>query len=138
MDMAVQSIGDVALGQATALRGLGASATGGVDKAAKDFEGMFFAQMLQPMFEGLGSDPVFGGGNGEQIMRSFLVQEYGKIMAQNSRTGIADAVKAEMIRAQATQKDMRSRRTTGDATPSASSAAAQAYNARGATHAIGR
>ena len=63
MNDALQSIGDVALTQATAKAGkLGNGAN--ADKTAKDFESMFMSQMLQPMFEGLGVDPTFGGGHG--------------------------------------------------------------------------
>jgi Rod binding domain-containing protein len=71
-----------------------------IDKNSKDFEGMFMTQMLQPMFEGLGVDPMFGGGHGEEVMRSFLIDQYGKAMAKNGHLGIADAVKKAMIRAQ--------------------------------------
>jgi hypothetical protein len=61
---------------------------------------MFATQMLQPMFEGIDVDKTFGGGHGEEVMRSFLVQEYGKAMAGSMHLGIADAVKKAMIRAQ--------------------------------------
>lgn len=66
------------------------------DQAANDFEGMFMAQMLQPIFDTVGVDPIFGGGHGEEMMRGFLVQEYGKIVAKNSHLGIAAAVRGEM------------------------------------------
>jgi len=56
--------------------------------------------MLQPMFEGLQVDETFGGGHGEEVMRSFMVQEYGKIMAKRGGLGIGDAVKQELIKIQ--------------------------------------
>jgi Rod binding domain-containing protein len=71
-----------------------------VDKAAKDFEGMFLAQMLQPMFETVKTDSMFGGGHGEEMMRGFLTQEYGKIMAKDDRFGIAAYIKSAMLHAQ--------------------------------------
>lgn len=99
---ALQNIGDLAVAQSAAPRPAGKFASSAnIDKTAQDFEGMFMTQMLQPMFEGLGANPVFGGGHGEEIMRSFLVQEYGKIAAKSGSLGIATAVKNEMIRAQA-------------------------------------
>lgn len=99
MDNGIQSAGDMAVMQ-SAMPKLGKLGHGNVDKTAKDFESMFMSQMLQPMFEGMEVNPLFGGGNGEKIMRTFLVQEYGKIAANGSHLGIADAVKGEMIRAQ--------------------------------------
>lgn len=103
MDGAIQSFGDMAMTQATlptAMRGPRGAASG--DRAAQDFEAMFMTQMLEPMFQGLDVDPTFGGGHGEKIMRTFLLQEYGKIIAKSGHLGIAASVKSEMIRAQET------------------------------------
>jgi peptidoglycan hydrolase FlgJ len=99
MDSALQSIGDTAVSQATASK-MAVGANTNIDKAANDFEGMFLTQMLQPMFETVPVDSEFGGGHGEEVMRSFLVQEYGKIVAKSGTINIAAAVKNEMIRAQ--------------------------------------
>jgi Rod binding domain-containing protein len=103
MDASLQSMGDIALSQGGVMPKLTSlsSAPGAIDKTATDFEGMFMSQMLQPMFEGLGVDPVFGGGHGEEVMRNFLVQEYGKAIAKNAHFGITDAVKKQMIATQA-------------------------------------
>jgi Rod binding domain-containing protein len=69
-------------------------------KAAQDFEAMFIAQMLKPMFDGLSTDGMFGGGRGEEMYRSLLVEEYGKTIAKAGGVGIADQVKAEMLKLQ--------------------------------------
>jgi len=66
-------------------------------RAAQDFESFVLGQMLQPMFQGLSTDPPFGGGHAEEVWRSFLVNEYGKMMAASGRTGIADAVMRSML-----------------------------------------
>ncbi len=71
-----------------------------VRQAAEDFEAVFLSQMLQPMFEGLETDGMFGGGSAEQIYRGVLVQEYGKALAQRGGVGIADAVEQEMLKLQ--------------------------------------
>jgi len=71
-----------------------------ITKASKDFESMFMAQMLQPMFESVETSSDFGGGHGEEAMRGFLVQEYGKAMAAGTDFGLASSVKAELIRLQ--------------------------------------
>ena len=101
MDGSIQALGDMAVTQGTTPAALAGRVRGGnVDQAAQDFEAMFVSQMLQPMFEGIGADPMFGGGHAEEIMRTFLIQEYGKIAAKSGRLGIAAEVKNEMIRAQ--------------------------------------
>jgi Rod binding domain-containing protein len=73
---------------------------GQIDKVAKDFESVFIAQMLAPMFEGVEVDEMFGGGTGEEMYRSLMIEEYGKIMAKSGGIGIADQVKAELLRLQ--------------------------------------
>jgi Rod binding domain-containing protein len=61
---------------------------------------MFMAQMLQPMFETVKVDPLFGGGHGEEVMRSFMVQEYGKVLAKSGGFGVAAYIKSAMVQAQ--------------------------------------
>jgi Rod binding domain-containing protein len=43
---------------------------------------------------------MFGGGKGEEMYRSLLVEEYGKTIAKAGGVGIADQVKAEMLKLQ--------------------------------------
>lgn len=71
-----------------------------IDAIAQDFEAMFIAEMMKPMFEGLEVDAQFGGGKGEEVFRGLLLEEYGKIMASTGTIGIADAVKRQMIEMQ--------------------------------------
>ena len=61
-----------------------------VRAAAEQFEAVFLSQMMAPMFETIETDPLFGGGSGEQIYRSLLVEEYGKAIARAGGLGIAD------------------------------------------------
>jgi hypothetical protein len=56
--------------------------------------------MLSHMFEGVGNDPIFGGGKGEEVFKSFLLDEYGKSVSRAGGFGIADAVQKEMLRQQ--------------------------------------
>lgn len=72
-------------------------------RAAEEFEAVFLSQMLAPIFEQLGTDPLFGGGPGEQVYRSMMVQEYGKAISRSGGIGIADAVHREILRLQETQ-----------------------------------
>ncbi len=84
----------VMAGQKTALSKVG------FEKTAKDFEAVFMAQMLKPMWEGIETDGMFGGGAGENVMKDLLVQEYGKAMAQGMNTGLSDDVTKAMIQMQ--------------------------------------
>lgn len=79
-----------------------------IEDAAKEFEAVFMTEMIKPMFEGLKTNSRFGGGKGEEVFRGFMIQEYGKLIAERGEIGIADSVKAEMIRLQETANDPRS------------------------------
>jgi len=69
-------------------------------KAAQNFEAYFLQQSFESMFEGIGTDTLFGGGQAETIYRSLLFQEYGKIAARTGGIGIAAAVQREILRQQ--------------------------------------
>lgn len=75
------------------------------DAVSKDFEAMFVAEMMKPMFEGIKPDPRFGGGKGEEIFQGMMLQEYGKMMADTGQLGIADSIKLELIRMQSEADD---------------------------------
>ncbi len=69
-------------------------------KAAESFEAFFISQMLADMFAGLETDPLFGGGPGETIFRSLMIDEYGKSLASTGGVGITDSVLGEILRLQ--------------------------------------
>ncbi len=69
-------------------------------KAANEFEAVFISQMMQHMTSGLEPDPLFGGGAAEEISRSLLHQEYGKLMSGAGGIGISDAVYAQLLKQQ--------------------------------------
>lgn len=75
----------------------------GIDKVAEDFEAFFAGEVFEQMFSGIQPDPVTGGGDGEAMFRSLMVQEYGKAVAKQHRLGIADVVKEQLLRLQETQ-----------------------------------
>ena len=82
------------------LRAAPRPAKGGAEQARQTgiaFEQMFLAQMLQPVFDAIGSDGVFGGGSGERMFRSFQVDEYAKAIRRSGGIGIADAVARHLI-----------------------------------------
>ena len=71
-----------------------------ISQSAEEFEAVFISEMMKPMFEGISTEAPFGGGKGEEVFRSMLLQEYGKTMAKTGSIGVADAVKRELIKAQ--------------------------------------
>ncbi len=71
-----------------------------VRRIAEEFEAVFIAQMMAPMFQGLETDELFGGGPGEDIYRSILVEEYGKSIARAGGIGLSDTIQREILRLQ--------------------------------------
>jgi Rod binding domain-containing protein len=69
-------------------------------KAGENFESFFLSQTFESMFSGVGQDDLFGGGEGEKIYRSMLLQEYSKVAARSGGVGIASAVQREILQAQ--------------------------------------
>ena len=69
-------------------------------RAAEEFEAVFLAEMLAPMFEGLDTDGLGGGGLGEQIFRPMLVERYAEAISRAGGVGVADSVVREMLRMQ--------------------------------------
>ncbi|WP_207477338.1 rod-binding protein [Arenibaculum pallidiluteum] len=67
-------------------------------KAAREFEAMALAQMFEAMFEGVRTDGAFGGGHAEGTWRSFMMQEYGRAVADQGGLGIARMVEADIAR----------------------------------------
>jgi Rod binding domain-containing protein len=68
--------------------------------SARDFEAVFATQMMTPMFEGLEVNPMFGGGKGEEMFRTVLLDEYGKQIGQNDSFNMANQLASAMLKAQ--------------------------------------
>lgn len=71
-----------------------------IKSKAQEFEGVFIAQMLGQMFQGISTDGPFGGGQGEQMFRSLMMDEYGKQIAKQGGIGIATSVTRELLKHQ--------------------------------------
>ncbi len=72
-----------------------------IEAAAREFEAVFIAQMLKPMFDGIETEGMFGGGKGEEIFRGMMIEEYGKAIAAQDITGIQTQVANKLIELQA-------------------------------------
>ena len=71
-----------------------------VDTAAKEFESQFVSQMLGYMFEGIKTNDLFGGGESEDVYRSFMIDEYGKVITNAGGIGVADYIKRQLLATQ--------------------------------------
>lgn len=72
-------------------------------KAARDFEALLLGSMLESMFRGVKADGLFGGGQGEETWRSFLLQEYGELMADSGVSGVGQTIE-RMLRSYEAQR----------------------------------
>ncbi len=75
-----------------------------IKSTAEDFEAFFVSHAFEDMFADLSSDPLFGGGEGENIFKSFLLQEYGKQVAKAGGIGISDMVQKQLLQLQETSE----------------------------------
>lgn len=69
-------------------------------KAAQDFEALFINEFLGTMFESVPTDGPFGGGPGEAIFRSLMIDQYSKTIAAQGGFGLADTVKRQLLATQ--------------------------------------
>jgi Rod binding domain-containing protein len=74
-----------------------------INKVAEDFEAFFAGAYFEQMFSGIQPDSVTGGGEGESMFRSLMIQEYGKAVAKQHVLGIADVVKRQLLQLQEQQ-----------------------------------
>ena len=71
-----------------------------LEDAAREFESVFLSQMFETVWQPVPTDGATGGGMGESIFRSMLVQDIGKQVAQQGGIGLAPYIKAELLRIQ--------------------------------------
>ncbi|MBI3439932.1 MAG: rod-binding protein [Proteobacteria bacterium] len=70
---------------------------------AEEFESVFLNEMLSPMFEGLSTDGLGGGGVGEEMFRPMLIDRYAQSLTHAGGIGIADQLMREFAHMQANQ-----------------------------------
>ena len=68
--------------------------------AARDYESVFIAQLLGSMFSGIKTDGMFGGGQGEEMFRSMMIDQYAKGIANQGGFGLAAHMQAELLKHQ--------------------------------------
>ena len=70
------------------------------DAASKEYESIFISQFLGSMFADIKTDGLTGGGQGEEMFRSLIVDQYAKGIEQRGGFGIAAQMKAELLKHQ--------------------------------------
>ncbi len=73
---------------------------GQIAKTAQGFEASFLTSMFETVFSTVPTDSVFGGGQGEDMWKSFLAEAMAKATAQRGGIGVAHAVQREMLKLQ--------------------------------------
>ncbi|MFZ5617503.1 MAG: rod-binding protein [Pseudomonadota bacterium] len=68
-----------------------------INAAAKEFEAVFIAQVLAPLFSSVKTPEIAGGGKSEEFFNSLLQESYAKAMAERGGFGLADHVKSSLI-----------------------------------------
>ena len=71
-----------------------------IKASAEDFEAFFVTKSFEEMYGDVSSGPQFGGGEAENIFRSFLLQEYGKQVAKTGGIGVSDMVQKQLLQLQ--------------------------------------
>jgi flagellar protein FlgJ len=100
MDSAIQSTALLAQQTPLAAKPQATLMADRADKASKEYEAVFISQMLGAMFSGIKSDGITGGGQGEEMFRSLIINEYGKSIADQGGFGLASQMKAQLLKHQ--------------------------------------
>ena len=100
MDSAISSMASMA---SQAQPAAAPKATGDAAKAewaSKEYESVFISQFLGSMFSGIKTDGITGGGQGEEMFRSLMVNEYAKGLQQRGGFGLAAQMKTQLLKHQ--------------------------------------
>ena len=68
--------------------------------ASKEYESVFISQFLGSMFAGIPTDSITGGGQGEEMFRSLMVDQYAKSITAQGGFGLAAHMQAELLKHQ--------------------------------------
>lgn len=71
------------------------------DAAAKEFEAVFIAQLMEPLFASVETPAIAGGGESEAFFQGLLQENYAKAFAERGGFGLAAQVKAALLEIQA-------------------------------------
>jgi Rod binding domain-containing protein len=100
MDSAISSMASMASQAQPAVAPKATGDAAKADWAAKEYESVFISQFLGSMFSGIKTDGITGGGQGEEMFRSLMVNEYAKGLQQRGGFGLAAQMKAQLLKHQ--------------------------------------
>ncbi len=71
-----------------------------VKRTADDFETLFLEQMFNHMFNTIEVDKTTGGGQGEETVRSLLVNAYAKNVVKAGGVGLSSSIARDILKIQ--------------------------------------
>ena len=71
-----------------------------VKKTAEEFETVFLEQMFNHMFSTVAVDKTTGGGQGEETVRSMLVNAYAKNVTKAGGVGLSSHIARDILKIQ--------------------------------------
>lgn len=75
-----------------------------IKDSAQAFEASFLSVMMAQMFQGVDAEAPFGGGEGEQMFKSFYTDAIAKQVSKSGGIGLASSVEREMLKLQGLQE----------------------------------
>jgi flagellar protein FlgJ len=100
MDASIQNMISLAQQKPLAKAPMPTGGAAAADKASKEYEQVFISQFISSMFSGISTDGPTGGGEGEEMFRSLMVDQYAKGIEGQGGFGIAAQMKAELLKHQ--------------------------------------
>ena len=95
-DAAIQ--GSMAIAQSATPRApVSAANEAAAKKAAKEYEGVFISEFMGSMFSGISTDGPFGGGQGEAMFRSLMLDQYSKQIEARCGFGLSAAMTKQLL-----------------------------------------
>jgi Rod binding domain-containing protein len=73
--------------------------------ASKEYESVFISQFLGSMFSSIKTNELTGGGQGEDMFRSMMVDQYAKSLTARGGFGLAAHMQAELLKHQQAPAD---------------------------------
>lgn len=103
MDASLQNIMSLAQQKPLAKAPMPTGNAAAADKASKNYEQVFISQFLGSIFSSIPTDGITGGGAGEEMFRSLMIDQYAKGIESQGGFGIATQMKAELLKHQQVQ-----------------------------------